>query len=134
MPSNWTLDPEKLVWPGSPIVALSLVLFAWAVTGLVYVFLVPTAHVPRISASYRFEHFVLFYVVSLIAVSGFPTVSVETVLTLIAALAVSLESARLWSPTHRASGAENLFCDVAGVLAVWAPIAVERLRRRFAAR
>ena len=116
------------------VVALSLVLFAWAVAALVYVFVVPTVHVPRISASYRFEHFVLFYVVSLIAISGFPTLSVETVLTLIATLAVMLESARLWNPAHRASGAENLFCDVAGVLAVWAPIAAERLRRLFAAR
>jgi hypothetical protein len=116
------------------IVVLSLVLFAWAVAGLVYVFVVPSAHLPRISASYRFEHFVLFYVVSLIAISGFPIVSVETVLTLIATLAVILESARLWDPAHRAWGAENLFCDVAGILAVWAPIAAERLRRLFAAR
>jgi hypothetical protein len=116
------------------VVALSLVLFAWAVAGLVYVFVVPTAHVPRISASYRFEHFVLFYVISLIAIAGLPTISVETVLTLIATLAVILESARLWNPAHRGSGAENLFCDVAGVLAVWAPIAAERLRRLFAAR
>lgn len=116
------------------IVALSLVLFAWAVAGLVYVFLVPTAHVPRVSASYRFEHFVLFYVVSLIAVAGLPTLSVETVLTLVATLAVVLESVRLWNPVHRASGAENLFCDVAGVLAVWAPMAAQRVRRMFAAR
>jgi hypothetical protein len=116
------------------VVALSLVLFAWAVAALVYVFVVPTVHMPRISASYRFEHFVLFYVVSLIAIAGFPTVSVETVLTLVATLAVVLESARLWNPAHRAPGAENLFCDVAGVLAVWAPIAAERLRRLFAAR
>lgn len=116
------------------IVALSLVLFAWAVAGLVYIFLVPTAHVPRVSASYRFEHFVLFYVVSLIAVAGLPTLSVETVLTLVATLAVVLESVRLWNPVHRASGAENLFCDVAGVLAVWAPMAAQRVRRMFAAR
>jgi len=116
------------------IVALSLLVFAWAVTGLVYIFVVPTAHVPRVSVSYRFEHFALFYVISLIAVSGFPTFSVETVLTLIATLAVILESARLWNPAHRASGAENLFCDVAGVLAVWAPIAADRLRRIFVAR
>jgi hypothetical protein len=116
------------------IVVLSLVLFAWAVAGLVYVFIVPSAHLPRISASYRFEHFVLFYVVSLIAIAGFPIVSVETVLTLIATLAVILESARLGDPAHRAWGAENLFCDVAGILAVWAPIAAERLRRLFAAR
>jgi hypothetical protein len=116
------------------VVALSLVLFAWAVAGLVYVFVVPTAHVPRISVSYRFEHFALFYVVSLIAIAGFPILSVETVLTLIATLAVVLESARLWNLAHRPSGAENLFCDVAGILAVWAPIAAERLRRMFAAR
>ena len=121
-------------WNPAAIVALSLVLFAWAVAGLVYIFIVPTAHVPRISASYRFEHFALFYVVSLIAILGLPTFSVETVLTLIATLAVVLESARLWNPAHRTSGAENLFCDVAGVLAVWAPIAAARVRRMFIAR
>jgi hypothetical protein len=121
-------------WNPAAIVALSLVLFAWAVAGLVYIFVVPTAHVPRVSASYRFEHFALFYVVSLIAILGLPTFSVETVLTLIATLAVVLESARLWNPAHRTSGAENLFCDVAGVLAVWAPIAAARVRRMFIAR
>ena len=121
-------------WNPAAIVALSLVLFAWVVAGLVYIFVVPTAHLPRMSVSYRFEHFALFYVVSLIAISGFPTFSVETVLTLVATLAVVLEAARLWNPVHRASGAENLFCDVAGVIAVWAPIAADRLRRKFTAR
>lgn len=116
------------------VVALSLVLFAWAVAGLLYMFLSPTAHIPRVSASYRFEHFALFYVVSLIAIAGFPTFTVETVLTIIAGLALLLEAFRLWNPVHRASGAENLFCDVAGILAVWAPTAVDRVRRRFANR
>lgn len=121
-------------WNPAAIVALSLVLFTWAVAGLVFVFVVPTVHMPRFSVSYRFEHFALFYVVSLIAVLGFPTFSIETVLTLMATLAVILEATRLWNPFHRASGAENLFCDVAGVLAVWAPIAAERLRRLFISR
>jgi hypothetical protein len=116
------------------IVVLSLILFAWAVAGLIYLFIFPAAGVPRISASYRFEHFAAFYVVSLVAIAGFPTFSVETVLTLIATLALVLESVRLSDPVHRASGAQNLFCDVAGVLAVWAPIAAQTLRRRFAAR
>ena len=116
------------------IVVLSLILFAWAVAGLLYIFIYPSAYVPRVSASYRFEHFALFYVVSLVAIAGFPTFSVETVLTLMATLALVLESVRLWNPNHRASGAENLFCDVAGVLAVWAPVAADRFRRMFAAR
>lgn len=113
------------------IVVLSLILFAWAIAGLLYLFIFPAAGVPRISYSYRFEHFAAFYVVALIAIAGFPTFSVETVLTLMATFALVLESVRLWDPVHRASGAQNLFCDVAGVLAVWAPIAVERLRRKF---
>jgi hypothetical protein len=115
------------------VVALSLVLLAWAGAGLIYIFLNPGVHVPRVSASYRFEHFALFYVVSLIAVVGFPTVSVETVLTIMATFAVVLEFFRLWNPVHRVSGAENLFCDIAGILAVWAPTAADRLRRVFAA-
>jgi hypothetical protein len=119
--------------PGG-VVALSLVLFAWAVAGLLYIFINPAAHIPRVSASYRFEHFALFYVVSLIAIAGFPTFTVEAVLTMMATFALLLESVRLWNPLHRASGAENLFCDVAGILAVWAPIAADRLRRMFAAR
>jgi hypothetical protein len=114
------------------VVALSLVLLAWAVAGLTYVFLNPSVHIPRVSASYRFEHFALFYVVSLVAVVGFPTVSVETVLTFMATFAVVLEFFRLWNPVHRSSGAENLFCDIAGILAVWAPTAADRLRRMFA--
>jgi hypothetical protein len=113
------------------VVALSLVLFAWAAAGLIYVFVNPAVHMPRVSASYRFEHFALFYVVSLVAVVGFPSLTVETVLTFMATFAVVLEFFRLWNPVHRVSGAENLFCDVAGVLAVWAPTAAERLRRLF---
>ena len=124
--------PSIRIRPGL-LTLLALCSLAWAVVGLALASLTtsPVLHHPFHNV--HAEHLGAFYVVALLGVAAFPIFSIRSVLLTVALFAIVLEAARLFIPLHRDQVLEDMFCDLAGVAAVLAPILVERVRRSFQA-
>jgi Na+/H+-dicarboxylate symporter len=105
---------------------------AWGLVAVAFASLAPSGLVPHLFYSYHVEHFAAFYLVAAIAAAGLPRQSLTTLSLGLIAFAVVLEVIRMLTPAHRLTSAEDLICDIAGVLAAYGPILIGRFRESVA--
>lgn len=104
---------------------------AWAVIGVTFASLTTHPVVHHIFQSTHIEHFAAFYVLALLAVAGLPVFRTHWILVTVVVFAVTLELIRMSIPLHQERALADLFCDLAGVAAVLAPMMVDKLRLAF---
>lgn len=112
----------------TPWMIAALAVGAWGIIAVAFASLAPVSLIPHIFYSYHVEHFAAFYVLGAIASAGLPRQSLTTLSLGLIAFAIVLEVIRMLTPTHRLTSAEDLVCDIAGVMAAYAPILIGRFR------
>ena len=115
----------------TPWMIAALAVGAWGFIAVAFASLAPVSLVPHVFYSYHVEHFAAFYLLAVVAAAGLPRQTLTTLGLGLIALAVLLEVIRMLTPTHRLASAEDLICDIAGVLAGYAPILIGRFRDGF---
>ena len=123
------LRPNAWLWTLAALAGL-----AWGLVAIVFASVGPSQYVPRLFYSYHVEHFVAFYVLTILACSGLPRARLRQVVPPLALMAVVLATVRLLVPRHRMSNAEDLAADLAGIAAAVAPMLVGRFRQIVAER
>jgi Na+/H+-dicarboxylate symporter len=78
--------------------------------------------------SYHIEHFLAFYIISILAAAGLPRVRLHQITLALMLMALILATVRLVIPQHRFADAEDLAADIAGIAAAIGPIIVGRIR------
>jgi VanZ family protein len=126
---NARIGPNAWLWTIAALAGLT-----WGVIAFVFAAIGPSEYVPRVFFSYHIEHFVAFYLITLLAAAGLPRASPYQLGLALALMAVIVAAIRLFIPRHRLSDAEDLAADIAGIGAVIAPILVGRVRQIIAAR
>jgi len=115
----------------TPWMIAALAAGAWGIVAVAFASLAPPGLIPHIFYSYHVEHFVALYGLAFFAAAGLPRQNLTTLSLSLIAFAIVLEVIRMLTPLHRLSAAEDLLCDVAGVLAAYAPILLGRFRDSF---
>jgi len=126
------MSENRQVQNPTPWMIAALAAGAWGVIAVVVASLAPPSLVPHIFYSFHVEHFVAFYGLAFVAAAGLPRQPLTTLSIGLIAFAAVLEVIRMLTPEHRLSSAEDLVCDVAGVLVAYAPILLSRFRESFA--
>jgi hypothetical protein len=101
---------------------------AWALIALAYASLAPSGSVPLIFHTYHVEHFAAFYVVALLSAAALPTVSLLRIGLVLGLIAGGFALFRIFELVDKVFYVEDLGCDIAGILAAFAPIVVGRVR------
>jgi hypothetical protein len=101
---------------------------AWALIALAYASLAPSGSVPQIFHNYHVEHFAAFYVVALLSAAALPTVSLLRIGLVLGLIAGGFALFRIFELVDKVFYVEDLGCDIAGILAAFAPIVVGRVR------
>ena len=83
----------------------------------------------RASSTTIREHLVAFYVVALLSAAAFPTTRLMRIGLVLALLAAGFALFRILALVNKLFYAEDLGCDIAGVLAAIVPIYVGRFRQ-----
>jgi len=112
----------------TPWMIAALAASAWGIVAVTFASLAPPSLVPHVFYSYHIEHFAAFYVLAFVAAAGLPRQRLAALCFALIAFAIVLEVIRMLTPAHRLSSAEDLICDVAGVLAAYAPILIGQFR------
>ncbi len=112
----------------TPWMIVALAVGAWGVIAVAFASLAPVGVVPHIFYSFHVEHFAAFYILAVVAAAGLPRQTLTALTLGLIAFAVVLEVIRMLTPAHRLTSAEDLICDIAGVMAGYAPILVGRFR------
>ena len=112
----------------TPWMIAALAVGAWGLVAVAFASLAPVGLVPHVFYSFHVEHFAVFYFLAVVAAAGLPRQSLTTLSLGLIAFAVVLEVIRMLTPTHRLTSAEDLICDIAGVMAGYAPILIGRFR------
>ena len=112
----------------TPWMIAALAASAWGLIAVAFASLAPPSLIPHIFYSYHVEHFAAFYVLAAVASAGLPRQSLTTLSLGLIAFAVVLEVIRMLTPIHRLTSAEDLVCDIAGVMGAFAPILIGRFR------
>jgi hypothetical protein len=117
------LSPLLWLWTTAALAGLS-----WGLVAVVFASVAPPQYVPRVFFSYHIEHFAAFYLISILAAAGLPTLRLSQITFAIILMALVLATVRLVIPRHRVADGEDLAADLAGISAAIAPIVVGRLR------
>jgi hypothetical protein len=125
------MSDNRLTLNPTPWMIAALAVGAWGVLAVAFASLAPPGIIPHLFYSFHVEHFVAFYGLAFVAGAGLPRQSLTAMSAGLIAFAVVLEVIRMLTPVHRLSSAEDLMCDVAGVLAAYAPILLGRFRDSF---
>jgi ABC-type Na+ efflux pump permease subunit len=108
---------------------LALAGLAWALIALAFASLAPPAYVPRLFHNYHVEHMAAFYVVALLSAAALPGVRLTRIALVLVTLAAAFAAFRILALVNKVFYAEDLACDIAGVLAAIVPIYVGRFRQ-----
>lgn len=125
------MESKPIYLNTAPLTIVALGALVWAIGGLVFASIGPHELVPRVFSNVHIEHFAALYIVTALAALGLPMIKVARIAIFFAGLAMVLELYRMTTPTHRLSSAEDLFCDLAGIAALVAPILIGRMRDNF---
>ena len=118
------IHPNAWLWTIAALAGL-----AWGVLAVVFASVGPSEYVPTIFHNYRVEHFVAFYMLTILASAGLPHVRLYQLACSLTLMAVILATVRLTMPRHRLADAEDLLADIAGIAAAIMPILVGRFRQ-----
>jgi hypothetical protein len=114
-----------------PLAVLARVAFLSAVLAIVVAVFLPRQMVPRFARSHYLEHFAAFYVAVLFALAAMPRTRLRRIGAVFVAFAVILEASHLLARAPLGPLVDNWVADVGGLAAAFAPVVVERFRRRF---
>jgi hypothetical protein len=112
----------------------ALAALSWAILGLIFAAVGPSALVPRIFYSYHVEHFLALYVIAFLGATAFPSLRLKWIWLGLFAMSLILAVVRLRLPHHRLASTEDFLCDLAGASAALAPIVLGRFRDAYVAR
>jgi hypothetical protein len=101
----------------------------WALIGLAYASLAPSADIPRVFQNYHIEHFAAFYVVALLSAMALPHVRMMRIGLVLCCLAAAFALFRVLALINRVFYVEDLACDISGTLAALVPILLGGFRR-----
>jgi ABC-type Na+ efflux pump permease subunit len=107
----------------------ALACLAWALIAVSFASLAPPTYVPHVFHNYHVEHLVAFYVVTLLSAAALPSIGLTRIGLVLALLAGALGLFRILALVNKVFYAEDLVCDLAGILAAIIPIFVGRFRR-----
>lgn len=114
-----------------PLAVLARVVFLGAFVAILIAVFLPRSMVPQIFRSHYLEHFAAFYVAVLFALAAMPKSRLRRIGTGYVVFAVLLESTHLLAGAQIAPLIDNWVADMGGLAAAFAPVVVERFRRRF---
>ncbi len=117
------IAPTTWLWTVGAASAL-----VWGLIALVVASVGPVQYVPHIFFSYRLEHFLAFYAITILAAVGLPGTRLTFIGASMVVLAATLELIRTAIPPHQSSALRDYSADVGGVVAAVAPIIVGRFR------
>ncbi|MGH3428216.1 MAG: hypothetical protein ACRDQZ_11740 [Mycobacteriales bacterium] len=101
---------------------------AWALIALAFASLAPPAYVPRVLQNYHIEHFVAFYVVTVLSAAALPNVGLPRIGLVLAMLAAAFAVFRILALVNKIFYAADFGCDLWGIAAGLAPIYAARFR------
>lgn len=114
-----------------PLAVLARTAFLAAVLAIVVAMFLPRPMVPRFARSHYLEHFAAFYVAALFALAAMPRTQVRRIGGGYMVFATILEAMHLFSGAAFRPLMDNWVADLGGLAAAFAPVVVERFRRRF---
>jgi hypothetical protein len=122
-------QPNAWLWTVGAIAGL-----AWGLIAVVIAAVGPPGLIPTFFHNYHAEHFVAFYVLTILACAGFPRASLRQLCLSVTLMAVVLALVRIAIPRHRLANAEDFIADLGGIIAAVVPILVGRFRQIIASR
>lgn len=119
-------------YPDTGIVAvMARIIFIGAVLAIVVAVFMPRSMVPEFARSHYLEHFAAFYVAALFGLAAMPRMQLRRLGVAYVVFAVLLEGTHLLARAPLGPLVDNWVADVGGLTAAFAPVVVERFRRRF---
>lgn len=117
-----------------PLAVGARLAFMGAILAIVVAVFLPPAMVPDFVKSTYLQHFAAFYVAALCGLAAMPRARLRAVATGYLLFATGLEATHLLSGARLGPLVDNWVADLGGLAAAFAPIVVERFRRRFPGR
>lgn len=117
-----------------PLAVLARLAFLGAIAAIVIAVFLPPWMVPDFVKSHYLQHFAAFYVAALAGLAAMPRTRLRTIATGYFLFATVLEASHLPAGAPLGPLIDNWVADLGGLAAAYAPIVVERFRRRFARR
>jgi hypothetical protein len=114
-----------------PLAVLARLAFLGAILAIGVAVFLPRSLVPQFARSHYLEHFAAFYVATLFALAAMPRTQLRRVGVGFVVFAVLLESTHLFAGAPLWPLVDNWVADMGGLTAAFAPVVVERFRRRF---
>lgn len=114
-----------------PLAVLARLAFAAAIAAIVIAVYLPPWMVPDFVKSTYLQHFAAFYVAALAGLAALPRVRLRTIAAGYVGFATVLEASHLAAGAPLAPLIDNWVADLGGLAAAFAPMVVERFRRRF---
>lgn len=117
-----------------PLAVMARLAFLGAILAIVIAVFLPPWMVPDFVKSHYLQHFAAFYVAALAGLAAMPRTRLRTIGTGYFLFATLLEASHLLAGAPLGPLVDNWVADLGGLAAAYAPIVVERFRRRFPAR
>jgi hypothetical protein len=114
-----------------PLAVLARLAFLGATLAIVITVFLPRWLIPQFVRSHYLEHFAAFYVAALFGLAAMPRTQLRRIGAGYVAFAALLESTHLLAGAPLWPLVDNWVADVGGVTAAFAPVVIERFRRRF---
>ncbi|MFC3069937.1 hypothetical protein [Phenylobacterium soli] len=114
-----------------PLAVLARLAFLGAIVAIVVAVFLPRWMVPQFVRSHYLEHFAAFYVAALFGLAAMPRTQLRRIGTGYVLFAVLLESTHLFARAPLGPLVDNWVADMGGLAAAFAPVVVDRFRRRF---
>jgi hypothetical protein len=114
-----------------PLAVGARLAFMGAVAAIVIAVFLPPSMVPDFVESTYLQHFAAFYVAALCGLAAMPRTRLRPIALGYLLFATGLEATHLLSGARLGPLVDNWVADLGGLAAAFAPIMVERFRRRF---
>jgi hypothetical protein len=114
-----------------PLAVLARLAFLGAALAIVITVFLPRWMIPQFVRSHYLEHFAAFYVATLFGLAAMPRTQLRRIGAGYLMFAVLLESTHLLAGAQMWPLVDNCVADMGGMAAAFAPVVIERFRRRF---
>jgi len=114
-----------------PLAVLARLAFLGAVLAILVAVFLPRELVPQFARSHYLEHFAAFYVAALFGLAAMPRTQLRRIGAGYVVFAILLESTHLLARAPIGPLIDNWVADMGGLAAAFAPVVVDRFRRRF---
>ena len=116
--------------PTGPLAVLARLAFVGAIVAIVVAVFLPPKAVPDIVYNPYLQHFAAFYVAGLLGMAAWGRTHLRTVALRFVVFATLLEASHLPAGAELEPLIDNWVADLGGLAAAFAPMVVERFRRR----